>query len=69
MAETRTVSVSQAQAVKAQTKTGLFADLVQFAETVLDLHEDAAAVQVGWMKHPKGYRLAAETAAEVSEAL
>jgi predicted deacylase len=64
-----TVSVSQAQAVKAQTKTGLFADLVQFAETVLDLHEDAAAVQVGWDENTQKVTVSpAETAAEVSEA-
>jgi predicted nucleic acid-binding Zn-ribbon protein len=65
-----TVSVSQAQAVKAQTKTGLFADLVQFAETILDLHEDASAVQVGWDETTKKVTVSpAETAAEVGAAL
>jgi hypothetical protein len=42
------VHVSEAQAVKKHVGGGLFSDLVQFAETILQAHGDAEKVEIGW---------------------
>lgn len=44
------VHVSEAQSVKQALGPGLFSDLLQFAESVLDTHGDADKVEVGFDK-------------------
>jgi len=57
------VQVDAAQAVKKSVGAGLFADLVQFAETVLSLHGDAEKVEIGFDEKTQKVTISPETTA------